>query len=260
MRETFLETLRLHGFIPAFVVAMDNVLEDCKSNPIPWARGNSEWSFGVTLESLELLLNTSLGYRWLPAVIEAGLLRMMAGIATEFPSTDGEVLDDATDIWSSEKLKGAEIFDDWDLFRDLAEKRASLLDGLESRRACDNLECGKIQNNCRRCSGCKIHYYCSSDCQLADWKHGGHRDHCGSPTLFSLGETSSCPLGFRERNFLRAVVQEDYADRINSICEAQVIFMANHPADQFFTFFDYTHTLVHISVHPVGNSLSSEDT
>jgi len=211
---------------------------------------------------------------------------MMAGVATEFPSMfdnrlrfllmkilpDGllyyhvvaamaKVLDEVTEIWSSEELEDAEIVDDWDSFHDLAEKRVQLLDGLQSSRACDNLECGKIQDRSRyrRCSGCKTHYYCSSDCQIADWKHGGHRNHCGSPALLSLGETSSCRLGFRERNFLRAVVQEDYADGIHSICETQVIFMANHPADRFFTLFDYTHNLVRISVDSVVNSLTSDD-
>jgi hypothetical protein len=73
------------------------------------------------------------------------------------------------------------------------------------------------------------------------------------------GETSSCPLGFRERNFLRAVVQTDYADEIHSICEAQVIFMANHPADRFFTFFDYTDHPVQISVQSVMNSHTSDE-
>ncbi|KAF8171161.1 hypothetical protein K438DRAFT_1982156 [Mycena galopus ATCC 62051] len=285
-RQNFLETLRLHGFVPAFVVAMDTVLEACKSNPNSFLHDNFESSFVVTLELLEYLLNTTLGYQWLPAAIEAGLLRMMAGVATEFPSMfndrlrflltkilpDGllyyhvvvameKVLDEVTEIWSSEELEEMEIIDDWDSFRDLAENRVQLLDSAQSNRACDNLECGQIQDSsrCRRCSGCKTHYYCSSNCQITDWKHGGHRDHCGSPALLTLGETSLCPLGFRERNFLRAVVQADYADGIHSICEAQVMVMANHPADRFFTFFDYTDNQVQISVHSVVNSHIAND-
>jgi hypothetical protein len=163
--QKFLETLRLHGFVPAFVVAMDTVLETCKSNPDSWLHDNFESSFVVTLELLEHLLNTTLGYQWLPAAIEAGLLLMMAGVATEFPSIfdnrlrflltkilpDGllychvvtamkKVLDDVTEIWSSEELEDAEIVDDWDSFHYLAEKRVRLLDGLQSSRACDNLE------------------------------------------------------------------------------------------------------------------------
>lgn len=51
-----------------------------------------------------------------------------------------KVLDDVTDIWSSEELEDAEIVDDWDSFHYLAEKRVRLLDGLQSSRACDNLE------------------------------------------------------------------------------------------------------------------------
>ncbi|KAJ7095062.1 hypothetical protein C8R44DRAFT_890182 [Mycena epipterygia] len=74
--QKFLETLRLHEFVPAFVIAMDTVLEVCKSNSESWLHNNFETSFVVTLELLEHLLNTTLGYQWLPAAIEAGLLRM----------------------------------------------------------------------------------------------------------------------------------------------------------------------------------------
>jgi hypothetical protein len=77
--------------------------------------------------------------------------------------------------------------------------------------------------------------------------------------MIHIGETSSCPLRFRERDFLRAVVQANYADGIHSICEAQVIFMANHPADRFFTFFYYTDNLVQISVQSVLNSRTSDE-
>ncbi|KAF8187272.1 hypothetical protein K438DRAFT_1834900 [Mycena galopus ATCC 62051] len=290
MRQKFHEILRLNGYIPAFVVAMGAVLEGSKSHlesQFPQSfRRNSESSFVVTLELLEHFLNTTLGCRWLPAAIDAGLLRMMAGVAVEFPSVfdnrlrllltkilpDGllyyhavaameNVLDDAAEMWSSEELEDAEIVDDWDSFLDLAEKRVQLLDAFHSNRACDNLECGKIQDRsrCRRCSGCRTRYYCSSNCQIADWQHGGHRGHCGSPALLSLGEISSCPLGFRERNFLRAVIQRDYEDGMHSICEGQVIFMATHPAARFFTLFDYTHNPVQISVQSVANSLTSND-
>ncbi|KAJ7232474.1 hypothetical protein B0H12DRAFT_1239621 [Mycena haematopus] len=259
--------LRLHGFILALVVAMHTVLEACKSDPNSRQfNDNFEWSFGVTLELLEYLLNSSLEYRWLPAAIGAGLLGMMAGIATEFPSMFDtrlgfllrkilsgllyfhvvaaieEAVDEGTEMWYSGALKDTEIAKDWDSFLDLAEKRAQLLESLQSRKACDNLECGKIQDSshCRRCSGCNIHYYCSSDCQIADWKHGGHRDHCGSPTVLSLGETSSCPLGYHERSFLRALVQEGYTDAISTICQMQVLCMAEQPGG-VFTFFDYVH-------------------
>ncbi|KAF8187365.1 hypothetical protein K438DRAFT_1015539 [Mycena galopus ATCC 62051] len=189
---------------------MGTILEGSKSHlesQFPQSfRRNSESSFVVTLELLEHFLNTTLGYRWLPAAIDAGLLRMMAGVAVQFPS----------------------VFD-------------------------------KDRSRCRRCSGCRTRYYCSSNCQIADWQHGGHRGHCGSPALLSLGEISSCPLGFRERNFLRAVIQRDYEDGMHSICEGQVIFMATHPAARFFTLFDYTHNPVQISVQSVANSLTSDD-
>jgi hypothetical protein len=113
-----------------------------------------------------------MGYRWLPAAIEAGLLTVMAGVATEFPTVfddrlrllltkllpDGllyyhvvatidNILDDLADIWSSEELEELEIFDNWSSFRYLAEKRVQLLHGLQSTRSCDNLEVRGMSNS-----------------------------------------------------------------------------------------------------------------
>jgi hypothetical protein len=168
MRERFIQTLRRRDFIPALVVAMNTVLEASRANSRSFLRSGFESSFVATLELLERLLDTPMGYRWLPAAIEAGLLAVMAGVATEFPTVfddrlrflltkllpDGllyyhvvaaidNILDDIADIWSSEELEELEIFDDWSSFRYLAESRVEVLHGLQSTGSCDNLEvCG----------------------------------------------------------------------------------------------------------------------
>ncbi|KAJ7869397.1 hypothetical protein B0H13DRAFT_2350989 [Mycena leptocephala] len=281
MRERFIQTLRRRDFIPALVVGMNSVVEASRANSLSFLRSGFESSFVDTLELLERLLDTPMGYRWLPAAIEAGLLTVMAGVATEFPTVfddrlrllltkllpDGllyyrvvatidNILDDLADIWSSEELKELEIFDNWSSFQYLADKRVQLLHGLQSTRACDNLECGKIQerSHFRQCTGCKTSKYCNKECQIADWKRGGHRNHCGSLTTLILAETNSCTLGFRERQFMRAVVWDDYTENMLAIYQHQVKFIASNPADRFYTLFDYTCNPVEISVESVVDS------
>ncbi|KAJ7021169.1 hypothetical protein C8F04DRAFT_1141765 [Mycena alexandri] len=281
IRERFIQTLRRRDFIPALVVAMNSVLEESRANDRSFLRSNFQSSFVATLELLERLFDTPMGYRWLPAAIEAHLLTLMAGIATEFSTVfDGRlqllltkllpdgllyyhvvaaldnILDDVAEIWSSEELEELEIFDDWSSFRYLAEKRVQLLHSLQSTRSCDNLECGKIQErSCfRRCMGCKTSKYCNKECQIADWKRGGHRNHCGSLTTLILAETNSCTLGFRERQFMRAVVRDDFTENTLAIYQHQVKFIANIPANRFYTLFDYTCNPVQISVESVVDS------
>ncbi|KAJ7754331.1 hypothetical protein DFH07DRAFT_773730 [Mycena maculata] len=279
-RERFIQTLRRRDFIPALVVGMYTVLARWRVSK-SFLRDGFESSFVATLELLERFLDAPMGYRWLPAAIEAGLLTLMTGVATEFPSTfddrlrflltkllpDGllyyhvvmaidNVLDDLTEIWSAEELEELEIFDDWSFFRYLAERRVRLLDSMQSTGTCDNLECGKIQERSRfrRCTGCKIYKYCNKECQIADWKRGGHRKRCGVPTTLILADTSSCTLGFRERQFMRAVVQDDFTENMRPIYQHQVMSIANDPAHRFYTLFDYTCNPVKIYVESVADS------
>ncbi|KAJ6485397.1 hypothetical protein C8R47DRAFT_538169 [Mycena vitilis] len=72
----------------------------------------------------------------------------------------------------------------WLKFRELVDVRLKLLpdfesEGYVSRRACDNMECGIIQDksSLRYCSGCRELSYCSRYCQRMDW-HSGHRESC----------------------------------------------------------------------------------
>ncbi|KAJ7159607.1 hypothetical protein C8R46DRAFT_1224189 [Mycena filopes] len=51
-----------------------------------------------------------------------------------------------------------------------------------SLQACDNMKCGIILNKSRlrRCSQCSKRSYCSTACQMADWRDDGHRKICKS--------------------------------------------------------------------------------
>lgn len=42
-------------------------------------------------------------------------------------------------------------------------------------------ECGRCHKHgaTRKCSKCKEVFYCSQECQVADWKQGGHKNSCG---------------------------------------------------------------------------------
>ncbi|KAF7288891.1 hypothetical protein MIND_01405100 [Mycena indigotica] len=58
--------------------------------------------------------------------------------------------------------------------------------------ACDNFKCAAIVNRklLKRCSECIATFYCSTECQRADWVEG-HRHEC--PTFAEFRPTSVCP-------------------------------------------------------------------
>ncbi|KAF7364235.1 Ankyrin repeat-containing protein [Mycena sanguinolenta] len=277
LHEEFLETLRRFEFVPPFVNAMNVLLATPRSDNIQSA----------CLEAFHLLIRllyTPLAYRLLPPAISIGLLRMMANVATRFgPAVASylrtlltnilpnamvyyhvvaaidEVLVDIKEICYNEHFRALKIFEDWDAFIKLADRRIqSMRQNSSELKACDNLDCGKIQagTQCRRCSGCKSVYYCNQECQMVDWRRGGHRNHCGSYTVLSLSKFwIYSGMTFRERQYLRKLLHDDYMENIYSICERHLALMASNPDVLLLTLFDYTVTPVEISVQPVADSL-----
>ncbi|KAJ6471726.1 hypothetical protein C8R47DRAFT_742306 [Mycena vitilis] len=133
------------------------------------------------------------------------------------------------------------------------------MDGLtQTIRACDNIECTTIAPNVhfRRCSRCRSSYYCSYECQQLDWRTGGHREHCTRDSPHRLCESQN--FNVRERSFLRdALLKHDYeAAKYSTIYPQEVIFMAAHPDEQLFTFFDYTNGPVSIEIHSTAGAFA----
>ncbi|KAJ6474329.1 hypothetical protein C8R45DRAFT_1011330 [Mycena sanguinolenta] len=144
-----------------------------------------------------------------------------------------------------------EIFgESWIFFIGLARERLQLLDSFDSGalgslRACDNMTtCGDIlpKHNFMRCSACQRVYYCSKECQLADWREA-HRELCTVLRNFSLQPRYFGPpalLTTREKAFLRAILHHDYEANKQHVRIRQAEFIRRNPGHDYWTIFDYT--------------------
>jgi hypothetical protein len=106
------------------------------------------------------------------------------------------------------------MFDAWMRFQTMVKQRLALMTAhLTSvpRRACGDMEvrfsasadriaidlnhpqCGEIRTKAEfmRCGGCHAVYYCSSNCQREDWRHGRHHAQCNMIPALSFGEVVS---------------------------------------------------------------------
>ncbi|KAJ7723068.1 hypothetical protein B0H16DRAFT_1699099 [Mycena metata] len=146
-------------------------------------------------------------------------------------------------------IRSPKLLDAWKEFSSLANQRIRALETRgQSRKACDNAECGKIGHKdiFRRCAGCLAFNYCSEHCQRMDWRNGGHNEFCNPLISWRISEPlmtspASQPLGTRDRHFLHALVAYDYnAHKSDIVLPEQVLFMARRPGDPFVTVFDYS--------------------
>ncbi|KAJ7096929.1 hypothetical protein C8R44DRAFT_812422 [Mycena epipterygia] len=69
------------------------------------------------------------------------------------------------------------LFMTWLFFVELVEERFKVLEHFHSpeyasTKACDGPQCGLIKNTAdvKRCSGCRVHHYCSLECQKSAWR------------------------------------------------------------------------------------------
>ncbi|KAJ7106526.1 hypothetical protein C8R44DRAFT_858171 [Mycena epipterygia] len=172
------------------------------------------------------------------------------------------------ELASSHAFQQCFVFEAWQHLMTLVEERLLLLAKLESlelvpSKACDNLECGEIDEKVyfQRCSRCKAFYYCTQECQIVDWQDGGHRGVCRSYSESSLRLTELVrpKVQVREREFLRALLHHDYEQHAVSICAKQINFMTQNPAcDLLLTLFDYCTGPVQIEIHAAtGSPLSA---
>ncbi|KAK7050111.1 hypothetical protein R3P38DRAFT_2862004 [Favolaschia claudopus] len=291
--KNFIDVLAAHGLVLAFIGAMRSLLDDTAHRGVAMGRG--------ALMVVENLLAGPQGCQLLPRAIRAGFLSTLAQMSIQFGSgldeeirffvrtflppnmvyyhvavAISEVIDELFELVQSPELQSRAISEDFTLCIAAGAKRAQLLDEIDSDetvlRACDNLACGEIheRSRLRRCSKCRSSYYCTRECQIADWRNGGHSKICGSFTALTLSscpslcvdsqlsnqtqidESQSCQLGFRERQFLRTLVQEAYDEDINFICVEQLMLMAED--HQPFILFDFTCTPQQVSVESVEDS------
>ncbi|KAJ7623991.1 hypothetical protein B0H17DRAFT_1288782 [Mycena rosella] len=148
------------------------------------------------------VLSAASGHNWIPSAVENGLLRAIASSAQlhldacinseadllvnliyvsliyyRIPAAIDAALRDI-DVLTN---KGQALVD-------LTHKRLAVVEMFDSPeyvplKACDNLEvqqCAIISDKTRfqRCSGCLCFYYCSQECQIIDWRVGGHQEAC----------------------------------------------------------------------------------
>ncbi|KAJ7183823.1 hypothetical protein C8R46DRAFT_1067884 [Mycena filopes] len=117
----------------------------------------------------------------------------------------------STDISSPEIAKA------WSDLVNMIEARAKVKAHFDSENyvpvaGCDNVVCGQIQDRTvfKQCSQCQTALYCSTECQRLDWK-AGHRRACAE--MRTLHRAHSEVLTRRDRAFLRALLDEEYAQR-----------------------------------------------
>ncbi|KAJ7182405.1 hypothetical protein C8R43DRAFT_1144388 [Mycena crocata] len=265
-------SLRHHGIIPLLATAAVALVES--------GGGHTSDILKHYFATLTVLLQDGWGHGWLPAAVNNGLLRAIVLWTTKnpeesqlsikcilsfmssylvyypIPSAMDAALRALDDLISSEGFQASPMYDKWEQFTDLVQQRYALVQMFDSGaytnlKACDNLECSTIAEKTvfKRCSGCQKFYYCSQECQIQDWRVGGHRDNCSVSDAI-LSEPHR--LSVRERGFLRALVHQDYLANKSHIWGQQALALGRHPSEDIFTIFDYATGSVKIAVVSVS--------
>ncbi|KAJ7659158.1 hypothetical protein DFH06DRAFT_1472583 [Mycena polygramma] len=153
----------------------------------------------------------------------------------------------------------------WEKFLQLVTQRFGVIqryDTAESMRACDNDSCCEIglKSVLRRCSNCQTTYYCSTACQLTDWRLGGHREYC-LKLKSSLTADYADVFGSRQLSFMRLLLHDDYLAHHCQVLCRQVAYMKHYGGmrDDFYTLFWYTMGEVIIEVRAIGDCPASGD-
>ncbi|KAJ7508263.1 hypothetical protein B0H11DRAFT_1964093 [Mycena galericulata] len=232
-------------------------------------------------------LVTTPSYRWMSEALVAGLLRAMVLCAMRQPqdihkdTLDGMMdllpaatvyypvvsnleaaLADVRTLVATRAFRRSTMAEEWGAFEFLAEERLAVLKRFEageytSFRACDNMECGKIgkKTTFKRCSACRQFYYCSQECQLADWGAGSHRQGCKSSQSLSRGYPDD--LSTENISFMRALLHHDYQISKTKIAIRQMRFMLQYPAQPMLTVFNYT--TGHLTIQIVDAHMAAEE-
>ncbi|KAJ7734104.1 hypothetical protein B0H16DRAFT_1578266 [Mycena metata] len=136
----------------------------------------------------------------------------------------------------------SKIYPMWQKFVPVVKVRLGALEFFHSDRwvsskVCENTKCFKLAEKpqLKNCAGCDFSYYCSPECQKADWK-AGHRDFCAklAPLVDFPGLVSP-----RSRAYLRAMLEYNLNEFRPLIMLRQAFFIYTNPDTPFFTAFDF---------------------
>ncbi|KAJ6580570.1 hypothetical protein DFH09DRAFT_1275690 [Mycena vulgaris] len=216
------------------------------------------------------------GNAWIAAALEAGVLRYIITFAIRAVGTTDSTIEalqpylmelvceilpgslvsyavvaraerafsDVEHLSRASEFMHSPLYEDWGKVATLAKERAAVLDtweaiGRESRRACDNVKCGRIlmKREFKCCSTCESASYCSHECQAVDWRDA-HRDVCQSLGFVRRRYHHLC-LPTRERAFMRRVLDMDYQRLSYTISILIISFLVQNPAQKFYVCFDY---------------------
>ncbi|KAJ7660123.1 hypothetical protein DFH06DRAFT_1193819 [Mycena polygramma] len=177
-------------------------------------------------------------------------------------STLRAALDDAREAAESPGFRRSSYAGAWDEFVALATERLAIMDQYDSgefgaQRACDNIDCGAIRKDdaLLRCTACRNAFYCSKECQAADWTDG-HRKLCKSALNRPQDE---CPqLTFRDRDFFRVLVHHDYEASRPNILAFQIPYLQHSPNAQCLIKFNYGKGRVAIEAGPVPAEIADQ--
>ncbi|KAJ7504980.1 hypothetical protein B0H11DRAFT_2273188 [Mycena galericulata] len=275
------------GLSPFYVALAENdiggVLSSAACALVQSAEDASEYALNKCFLILAQIFISERGHNWIPSALSRGLLRALVScpqftdqisrqlnffflmlpsslIYYRVVSEMGGALEAAQDLASAKAFKDSEVHAKWEGFVELAQERLNLLKMFDSEdftplKACDNLECGNIRpkTDFKRCSGCLSFYYCSDICQAADWQEGGHRTSCAAYSS-NLCLNARQRLTVREREFIRAVVHDDYCGNKPHIYVEQFGMLRRSPDSLPFTMFDYSSGPLHVTVQPAESA------
>ncbi|KAJ6497692.1 hypothetical protein C8R45DRAFT_1211535 [Mycena sanguinolenta] len=155
-----------------------------------------------------------------------------------------DALPEALSITSTEPFSTCVIYTFWTEFIELVRERLGALDFWLERRsissiACENSKCGKTgpRHSLKKCAGCGLAWYCSRECQIADWE-AVHRASCRA-----LGTTDIPDFtGARQRDYVRAILQYNFKTPaiITTLLTQQAQFMYRNPEAEFLTVYDFS--------------------
>ncbi|KAJ7052943.1 hypothetical protein C8F01DRAFT_1090285 [Mycena amicta] len=133
---------------------------------------------------------------------------------------------------SQDAFKHCAIYPRWTRFIERARKLSLLAQACStSSRACDACNIILSRKLLSQCSGCEAVHYCTKACQKRDWQHGGHRALCESfsQSRLTLSATINRLFPFKQRTYMRVLLDHEYQSNLHSICTAQIAFLSQHP-------------------------------